>query len=62
MQNEASAKEPDADAAAALAAPTQTMEAAGIFDGSPDKEGEESDMSCADDEEPGEQPVRKAKG
>ena len=32
-----SAEEPDAEAAAALATPTQTMEAAGILDGSPDK-------------------------
>ena len=44
--DDGSAKEPEADAAAALAAPTQTMEAAGILDGSPDKVvNTQSDMS-----------------
>ena len=63
MQNEASAKEPDADAAAALAAPTQTMEAAGILDGSPDKVvNAQSDMSDNDDEETCAEPAGKAKG
>ena len=55
-----SAKVPDADTVAALAAPTQTMKAAGIF-GSLAKEGEKSDMNTDDDEELGEEPDRKAK-
>ena len=56
------ADEPAAEEGAALAAaPTQTMEAAGIF-GSPVKQGDKSDMDTDDDEEAGEQAVGEAKG
>ena len=53
---------PDADIAAALAAPTQMMETLGTqMFGSPlGQQGEKSDMSCDDDGEPL-APVRKAK-
>ena len=46
------------EGAALAAAPTQTLEAAGIF-GSPVKEGEKSDMDTDEDEEAGEQAVGK---